>query len=108
LNHQRLLGRLKTRFSCVEFRKCRRGLREQKHNPCLHPAIRRAVRGYEESFYIGLRCFLKGETDGLYFLPLESGGYERLRFSRRRSSGGHPILRVEPVATEGLQRIKGN
>jgi hypothetical protein len=74
----------------------------------LHPAIRRAVRGYEESFYIGLRCFLKGETDGLYFLPLESGGYERLRFSRRRSSGGHPILRVEPVATEGLQRIKGN
>ena len=74
----------------------------------LHPAIRRAVRGYEESFYIGLRCFLKGETDGLYFLPLESGGYERLRFSRRRSSGGHPILRVEPVSTEGLQRIKGN
>src|SRR5919112_980121 len=54
----------------------------------IHPAVRRAVRGYEESFYIGLRCFLKGETDGLYFLPLENGGYERLRFSRRRSSGG--------------------
>ncbi|MFC5483256.1 hypothetical protein [Microvirga aerilata] len=31
----------------------------------VHPAIRRAVKGYEESFYIGLRCFLKGETDGL-------------------------------------------
>ena len=37
----------------------------------LHPAIRRAVKGYEESFYIGLRCFLKGESDGLYFLPLQ-------------------------------------
>ncbi|EIM29865.1 hypothetical protein [Microvirga lotononidis] len=74
----------------------------------VHPAIRRAVKGYEESFYIGLRCFLKGETGGLYFLPLESGGYERLQFSRRRSSGGHPILRVDPVAAEGLQRIKGN
>jgi hypothetical protein len=74
----------------------------------LHPAIRRAVKGYEESFYIGLRCFLKGESDGLYFLPLESHGYERLRFSQRRSSGGHPILRVDPIAAEGLQRIKGN
>jgi hypothetical protein len=72
----------------------------------VHPAIRRAVRGYEESFYIGLRCFLKGETDGLYFLPLESGGYERLRFSQRRSAGGHPILRVDPISVEGLQRIK--
>src|SRR5215207_1552651 len=72
----------------------------------VHPAIRRAVKGYEESFYIGLRCFLKGETDGLYFLPLENGGYERLRFSQRLSSGGHPILRVDPIAVEGLQRIK--
>jgi hypothetical protein len=74
----------------------------------VHPAIRRALKGYEESFYIGLRCFLKGETDGLYFLPLESGGYERLQFSQRRSPGGHPILRVDPVTTEGLQRIKGD
>ena len=74
----------------------------------VHPAIRRAVKGYEESFYIGLRCFLKGETDGLYFLPLENGGYERLLFSQRRSSGGHPILRVDPIAAEGLQRIKGS
>ena len=72
----------------------------------VHPAIRRAVKGYEESFYIGLRCFLKGETDGLYFLPLENGGYERLRFSQRCSLGGHPILRVDPIAVEGLQRIK--
>ena len=74
----------------------------------VHPAIRRAVKGYEESFYIGLRCFLKGESDGLYFLPLKSGGYERLQFSQRRSPGGHPILRVEPFTAEGLQRIRGD
>jgi hypothetical protein len=72
----------------------------------VHPAIRRAVKGYEESFYIGLRCFLKGESDGIYFLPLQDGSYVRLRFSQRRSSGGHPILRVDPVSPEGLQRIK--
>jgi hypothetical protein len=74
----------------------------------VHPAIRRAVKGYEESFYIGLRCFLKGESDGIYFLPLENGGYVRLVFSQRRSSGGHPILRVDPLTSEGLQRIKGS
>lgn len=72
----------------------------------VHPAIRQAIKGYEESFYIGLRCFLKGESDGLYFLPLETGGYERLLFSQRRSSGGQPILRVDPLTLEGLQRIK--
>ena len=74
----------------------------------VHPAIRRALKGYEESFFIGLRCFLKGESDGLYFLPLGSGGYERLRFSQRRSAGGHPIVRVDPIAVEGLQRLKRN
>ena len=72
----------------------------------VHPAIRRAVKGYEESFYIGLRCFLKGESDGLYFLPLQDGSYVRLRFSQRRSSGGHPILRVDPLSTDGLHRIQ--
>jgi hypothetical protein len=72
----------------------------------LHPVIRQAVRGYEESFYIGLRCFLKGETDGVFFLPLEDGGYVRLVFSQRHSSGGHPILRIDPTSVEGLQRIK--
>ena len=72
----------------------------------VHPAIRRAMRGYEESFYIGLRCFLKGETDGVFFLPLHDGGYVRLVFSQRRSAGGHPILRVDPLCSEGLQRIK--
>jgi hypothetical protein len=64
------------------------------------------IRGYEESFYIGLRCFLKGETDGVFFLPLPDGGYVRLVFSQRRSAGGHPILRVDPLSSEGLQRIK--
>jgi len=72
----------------------------------VHPAIRRAIRGYEESFYIGLRCFLKGESDGIFFLPLHDGGYVRLAFSQRHSSGGHPILRVDPLTSEGLERIK--
>ena len=72
----------------------------------VHPAIRRAVRGYEESFYIGLRCFLKGESDGIFFLPLHDGGYVRLAFSQRHSSGGHPILRVDPTSSEELDRIK--
>jgi hypothetical protein len=74
----------------------------------IHPAIRRAVKGYEESFYIGLRCFLKGETDGLYFLPLQSGGYVRLIFSKRLSSGGHKLLRIDPITKEGLTRIKAS
>lgn len=74
----------------------------------VHPVIRRAVRGYEESFYVGLRCFLKGESDGLYFLPLQSGGYARLVFSQRQSPGGHPILRVDSVTAEGLQRIRAS
>jgi len=72
----------------------------------IHPAIRRAVRGYEESFYIGLRCFLKGEADGIFFLPLCDGGSIRLAFSQRHSSGGHPILRVDPLTSEGLDQIK--
>lgn len=72
----------------------------------VHPAIRRAVKGYEESFYIGLRCFLKGESDGIFFLPLHDDGYVRLAFAQRHSPGGHPILRVDPVTPEGLQRIK--
>ncbi len=74
----------------------------------VHPAIRRAVKGYEESFYIGLRCFLRGETDGLYFLPLRSGGYVRLLFSKRLSPGGYAIVRVDPLSRETLERIKGD
>ena len=74
----------------------------------LHPAIRQSVAGYEESFYVGLKSFLKGESNGLYYLPLPSGSYERLVFSKRRSVGGHPILRVDPVDQDGLQHIKQN
>lgn len=72
----------------------------------LHPLVRKAVKGFEESFYIGLSCFLTGKSDGLYFLPIETGGYVRLVFSHRQSSGGFPILRVDPLTPEGLERIK--
>ncbi|WP_246690608.1 hypothetical protein [Microvirga aerophila] len=49
----------------------------------VHPAIRRALKGYEESFYIALRCFLKGDTDGIFFISLQDGSYVRLIFSQR-------------------------
>jgi hypothetical protein len=74
----------------------------------IHPAIRRAIKGYEESFYVGLRCFLAGETDGLYFLPLQGAGYVRLIFSKRVSSGGYNLLRIDPLTKEGLARIKAS
>jgi hypothetical protein len=74
----------------------------------IHPAIRRAIKGYEESFYVGLRCFLAGEADGLYFLPLTAGGYVRLVFSKRSSPGGYNILRIDPLTKEGLSRIKAS
>jgi len=72
----------------------------------VHPAIRRAIRGYEESFYIGLRCFLAGETDGSYFLPLRTGGYVQLVFSKRSSAGGHNLIRIDPIRNDGLETIK--
>jgi hypothetical protein len=72
----------------------------------VHPAVRRAIKGYEESFYIGLSGFLRGASDGMYFLPLHGGAYVRLVFSQRRSAGGYPILRVDPLTDQGLQRIK--
>jgi hypothetical protein len=74
----------------------------------IHPAIRRAIKGYEESFYVGLRCFLAGESDGLYFLPLQGAGYARLIFSKRVSSRGHNLLRIDPLTKEGLARIKAS
>lgn len=74
----------------------------------IHPAVRRAIQGYEESFYVGLRCFLAGESDGVYFLPLRSDGYVRLIFSKRISSGGHYLLRIDPLTKEGLARIKAS
>jgi hypothetical protein len=30
----------------------------------------------------------------------------RLAFSQRHSAGGHPILRVAPLTSEGLDQIK--
>lgn len=74
----------------------------------IHPAIRRAIKGYEESFYVGLRCYLAGESDGVYFLPLHGDGYVRLAFSKRVSSGGHNLLRIDPLTKEGLARIKAS
>ena len=74
----------------------------------IHPAIRRAMTGYEESVHIGACCFLRGESDGLYFLPLATGGYARLVFSKRHSAGGHRILRIDPAAADGLERIKAS
>ena len=74
----------------------------------IHPAIRRAIKGYEESFYVGLRCFLAGDSDGLYFLPLQRAGYVRLIFSKRSSPGGYNLLRIEPLTKEGLGRIKAS
>lgn len=72
----------------------------------MHPTVRKAIKPYEESFYIGACCFLGNETDGIYFLPLGNGGYVRLLFTKRRSSNGHPILRVEPAAADGMDRIR--
>jgi hypothetical protein len=72
----------------------------------MHPALRGAVRPYQESFYIGACSFLRGESDGLYFLPVTRGGLVPLRFSRRASAKGYPILRIDPVAPDGLARIK--
>jgi hypothetical protein len=71
----------------------------------LHPVIRQALRGYEESFYIGSACFLRGESDGAFFLPLDQS-YVQLRFSRRRSAGGHAILRLETTSASAMQTIK--
>jgi hypothetical protein len=72
----------------------------------MHPAVRGAVRPYEQSFYIGACSFLRGESDGLYFLPVTRGDMVPLRFSRRASAKGHPILRIDPITAEGLARIK--
>ena len=72
----------------------------------VHPAIRSAIKNYEDSFYIGVRCLLQGEGDGVFFLPLEKGGYVRLLLSKRYSAGGYDILRVDPARGEDLARIK--
>ena len=72
----------------------------------VHPAVRRAVAAYGESFSLEACSFLRGESDGLYFLPVARGGLVPLRFSRRSSATGHPILRIDPITSDGLARIK--
>lgn len=71
----------------------------------VHPVIRRALGGYEESFYIGAACFLRGESDGVFFLPLDQS-YVQLRFVKRRSAGGNPILRLDSPSPKAMAAIK--
>ncbi len=71
----------------------------------MHPAVRRALAAYEESFYIGAACFLHDKTEGVYYLPLDQG-YVRLAFSLRRSPSGRAILRIDPSGRDSLARIK--
>ncbi len=84
------------------------GCDRQELTLVVHPAIRRAVPPYEDSFYIGVRCFLNGDSDGVFFLPLERGGYVRLLFSRRRSAGGYEILRLDPERPTDMASVKGD
>jgi hypothetical protein len=46
----------------------------------MHPAVRRAIRAYQESFYIGACSFLRGESDGLYFVPIREAAWSRYGF----------------------------
>ena len=72
----------------------------------VHPAIRTALRGYEEEFSIPAAAFLQGDGRAAYFLPLPGGGDVKLVFSLRYSAGEHLILRVEPAREDGLARVK--
>ena len=72
----------------------------------IHPAIRKALIGYEDEFAIPAAAFLQGGGRAAYFLPLQGGGDVKLEFSLRYSAGEHLILRVEPARPEGLTRIK--
>jgi hypothetical protein len=56
----------------------------------------------------GYAAFSQATPTGSIFSPLGNGGYERLVFSKRISSGGHILLRVDPAATESLVRIKAS
>lgn len=72
----------------------------------IHPAIRKALIGYEEEFSVPAAGFLRGEGRAAYFLPLQSSGDVKLVFSLRYSAGRHLILRVDTSRPEGLVRIK--
>jgi hypothetical protein len=72
----------------------------------IHPAIRKALRGFEEAFSVPAAVFLRGDGRAAYFLPLPGGGDVKLVFSLRYSPGEHLILRVDPERADGLVRIK--
>ncbi len=72
----------------------------------VHPAIRKALLGFEEDFSIPAAAFLRGAGRAAYFLPLQGGGDVKLVFSLRYSAGEHLILRVDTARPEGLTRIK--
>jgi hypothetical protein len=64
----------------------------------IHPAVRQAIRGYEESFYVGLRCFLAGEQTASIFC--RSG---RVTMS---GSDGHRRTRIEVRFPPHLKRAR--
>ncbi len=72
----------------------------------IHPAIRKALIGFEEEFSCPAAAFLQGAGRAAYFLPLQGGGDVKLVFSLRYSAGEHLILRVDTARPEGLDRIK--
>ncbi len=72
----------------------------------IHPAVRKALIGFEEAFSIPAAAFLQEEGRAAYFLPLPGGGDVKLVFSLRYSAGEHLILRVDPARADGLPRIK--
>ena len=74
--------------------------------PVIHPAIRKALTGFEEEFSLPASAFLHGEGRAAFFLPLPGGGDVKLVFSLRYSAGEHLILRVDPARSDGLARIK--
>src|ERR687893_601542 len=82
----------------------------------MHPAIRRALKPYGESFYVGACCFLRGETNGLYFLPPDTGDYLCLpglrevvivpayRVERLRREQAHNVVGFGPELLDGVGR----
>ena len=72
----------------------------------IHPAIRKALIGFEEEFSVLAAAFLQGEGRAAFFLPLLGGGDVKLVFSLRSSAGEHLILRVDTARPDGLGRIK--
>ncbi len=72
----------------------------------IHPAIRKALVGFEDDFSDPAAAFLQGAGKAAYFLPLPTGGDVKLVFELRYSAGEHLILRVIPARADGLQRIK--